>query len=205
MFPVRIELLGLSMLFIFGICLLIYRISLFWNRQKTKLFNDDIFLLGLIAASFSGTILSIYFLQISALFFILWLIFIVILLFSYKPEKDEESIERFVKKLKEVEKDERITIWDFFTGKITYKLILQRGPEYAAKVTVLFFIIIFIFFYNMFGYFFSAVGLPQIFCNAMTFTLLTPFFAYPQYKKMYATYLNNYEQPYTEDHFERMT
>ncbi len=201
MFPEGIEVLGLIILFVFGIGLFIYRIPLFWDEQKNKLFNDNLFMLGLISSSFSGVILLIYFLQISALFFFLWLIFFVVLLLTYDPEKDEKSIQRFVKKLKKVEKNEKIKIWDLFTGKMIYKLILQRGPEYAAKVFSLQYFIVFFLSFNLTMYLISDMKPAYMLCNLSLFAVLASVSIYPKQKKLYEIYLENYEEPYTEDYF----
>ncbi len=205
---------NVDFIFLFTVVGIAISVKIKKSRENTsttskEIFLDDYLMRGLHVFIFSFTLLLVYFSIISPPFLILWMGFFLVLTLSCKPENHSKGIERYVKRMKAVDKDESITVLDLINKRFVPKLLLRKGAGYTTKLifgsTMLTYFFIFIVFYYSIGRFNSNTALDMA-CNFLGFTIIIftiylSWLTYVKIRNLYSICLDNYKQPYTEDYF----
>lgn len=122
---------------IFGIVSVIYGILLKSRNPDYQSLPFNYIFLGVVF-----TISSIFYLLnlnpiLIAITFFGGMITIISITLIFRKKIEQERSDHIIKRLKKIDKDEKIKIFDIYRRIFIYKLMLKKGPKYAAKVITL--------------------------------------------------------------------
>ncbi len=133
-----INLVSATFAIVMGLIFAGYGILFRKRHPEYKILSRNFVFLGLFFFLFGVLYLAAEMFHLSpfypALFFFGGMIIFLIYLLIIRKKVNKERTDYLVKRLKRIDRDEKIKITDILGRKLYLKLLLKKGPDYTAKI-----------------------------------------------------------------------